>query len=235
MRHIDELVDAYVLGALDVTEVAEVEEHLTTCAQCRALVDAAQRVNTLLLYAPPPVLPPPGLRSRVINRVRQEAAQSRTAEISRPRAATSEEPPRQNLIHWLRSLTRPRASDPVLTGLARLLADPGCAIWEMTGTEASPSAHARFIATRQGSEGVLMANGLTPLSPDRAYQVWLLQDGTPIPNVVFQPNADGSGRVLVRAPTQLANFGAIAITPEPAIGSPAPTGAIMLAGALTPA
>ncbi len=233
MGHIDDLVDAYVLGALDLNEVAEVEAHLTMCDQCRALVETAQRVNTLLLYAPPPVLPPSGLRLRVISRVRQEAEQARASEISRPPAATSEDPPRQNLIHWLRSLTRPRPADPVLNGLARLLADPGCTIWEMTGTESLPDAHARFIATRQGSEGVLMANGLAPLSADRAYQVWLLQDGTPIPNVVFQPNADGSMRLLVRAPKQLANFGVIAISAEPTSGSLAPTGAIMLMGALS--
>ena len=42
--HVDNLIDAYALGALEPDEVALVERHLPTCDACQALLDAIKAV-----------------------------------------------------------------------------------------------------------------------------------------------------------------------------------------------
>jgi anti-sigma-K factor RskA len=79
---------------------------------------------------------------------------------------------------------------------------------------------------------VLLANGLSAPGAGRAYQVWLLRDGRPVPNALFDVDRRGRGVSIVRVGGQLRGFDTVAVTPEPASGSPGPTGPIVLAGAL---
>ena len=235
-QHIDEFVEPYVLGALEPDEVRTVEEHVMTCARCRALVESARTTATMLLFAPRLVTPPPSLRAKVLDRVRQAAAADRVAD-TQPRPAIPPipfpaPPPRTKLPAWLDGLLGRQDADPALSTLSRLLENPASAVWSVNGTDAAPAAKARFVGDPEGREGVLVATGLRPLAPDQAYQVWLLRDGQPIPGNLFKVRRDGTGRLIVRASTRLRDYGVIAITPEPASGSPAPTGAIVLAGEL---
>jgi anti-sigma-K factor RskA len=88
------------------------------------------------------------------------------------------------------------------------------------------------VGVPDGRDAVLVASGLHALPPDRAYQVWFLRGGQPTPNAVFSVTHAGHGRRLVHAPGRLRDFDVVAVTPEPASGSPAPTGPIVLAGEL---
>ena len=63
--------------------------------------------------------------------------------------------------------------------------------------------------------------GLETLPSDRAYQVWLIADGDPVPNVTFLPNAAGVATVTV--PGEIEDYNLLAITVEPLAGSTAPT------------
>ncbi|HEX6819300.1 MAG TPA: anti-sigma factor, partial [Ktedonobacterales bacterium] len=122
--------------------------------------------------------------------------------------------------------------DETLEQLAALLANPESLVWEVAGTDEAPGARGQLVGVPGGREAVLVTAGLAPLAPGQAYQVWLLREGTPVPNALFQVRQGGEGSLVVRSATRLRDVDVIAVTPEPASGSPAPTGPIVLAGQL---
>ncbi|WNV89358.1 zf-HC2 domain-containing protein [Umezawaea sp. Da 62-37] len=77
-RHDQQLLGAYVLGALDEQEVRAVEDHLSTCPECRAELDDLRAVEASLGDVPPEALldgPPEGgdlLLQRTLRQMRTE-------------------------------------------------------------------------------------------------------------------------------------------------------------------
>ncbi|HEV7125819.1 MAG TPA: anti-sigma factor [Ktedonobacterales bacterium] len=233
-QHADNLIDAYALGALEADEVAEVESHLEVCPRCQALARAARASAQALLYATPLVEPPLDLRHSVLARVHQIATAESSTDTGIP-----DGPPNAitagGLGRWFRTLLRddPTQRDEASFRLAQLMSDPTCQVWQVGGTADAPGASARLVGTPSGREAVILTSGLHALPPDRAYQVWFLRGGQPIPNAVFHVARGGRGRQVVHAPTRLNDDLTVAVTPEPAAGSPAPTGPIVLMGQLS--
>lgn len=250
--HVTDLIPAYALGALEVDEVDAVERHISGCAECAAELQRMRRVSETLLVAPaldPGAGAPPALRQRVLDRVRALQAGEQTApRIPRASQPPATEPPapavrgRGGLGSRIRALFGQQAGDEAAlyhpTGdpeldriLLDLLLDPNCAVVSAPGA-AEPGAFARLVTTPTSKTGVLLTNGLKTPAPGKAYQIWLLRDGQPIPNALFTTDHHGRGASLVRASGPVLNFDTVAVTPEPAGGSPGPTGPIVLAGAL---
>lgn len=68
-----ELCAGLVLGALDDTSRAEIERHLAAgCPECDAELQRLSEGAVLLAASAPPLVPPPALRARVLERVRAE-------------------------------------------------------------------------------------------------------------------------------------------------------------------
>jgi anti-sigma-K factor RskA len=90
MRHEDykELLALEAVGALDAGETRALEEHLSSCGECRAELREMSDAAAALAFTVAPVEPPPHLRSRVLEQVRG-LAPSTQAEASR--ATTNEE------------------------------------------------------------------------------------------------------------------------------------------------
>ena len=99
---------------------------------------------------------------------------------------------------------------------------------------ASPRAAApgvQFLWNTASRTGALRAYGLPRAPEGRRYQLWLIERGRPVPMPVF--DADARGRALLTGipmPATREGIDAIAITVEPAGGSPAPTSAPILVG-----
>jgi anti-sigma-K factor RskA len=72
MRHEDykQLVALDALGALEAGERRTLEEHLPSCAECRAELSELRDASASLAYTVAPVLPPTELRARILERVR---------------------------------------------------------------------------------------------------------------------------------------------------------------------
>jgi anti-sigma-K factor RskA len=72
MRHEDykQLLALEALGALDADERRTLEEHLSSCDECRAELRELCDASASLAYTVAPVVPPPALRARVLERVR---------------------------------------------------------------------------------------------------------------------------------------------------------------------
>jgi anti-sigma-K factor RskA len=237
--HVDNLIDAYALGALEPDETAQVEAHLERCARCHRLAATARATAAALLYAAPLVEPPAGLRAKIIDRVHAVAAEEqRTLPGMRPREPIGGggQSSRAGLRRVLAGLLgrEQRANDRAARRLAELLAHPDSAIWEVAGTEEAPEARARLVGVPGERDAVLITGGLRPLARERVYQVWLLRGGQPLPNALFRVGPGGDSRQIIHAPQPLGDFEVVAVTPEPASGSPSPTGPIVLAGSLAP-
>jgi anti-sigma-K factor RskA len=91
---------AYALGALDNAESAQFTEHLGECEQCQNEVRVLSDVAGLLAFAPVEVVPPPGLRDRIMAAAAQEggtAAGARQDGIAAAgQQAASTDAPRQD-------------------------------------------------------------------------------------------------------------------------------------------
>jgi anti-sigma-K factor RskA len=77
---------------------------------------------------------------------------------------------------------------------------------------------------------MLLLQDLPRQPASRTYQVWVIRDGPPASAAVLPPGADG--QQVVELQQDLDGVHTVAVSVEPAGGSPSPTGPIVLAGNL---
>ena len=111
-----------------------------------------------------------------------------------------------------------------------LLRDPATRIITLAGLEPSPKAQGRmFWNERDG--GIFVAADLPPAAPGKAYELWAIVGGKPIPAGLFGVDAEGKGNARVAPLRELAEAESMrgltvdqfAVTLEPAGGVRAPT------------
>ena len=108
-----------------------------------------------------------------------------------------------------------------------IVAAPGARMTELTGTKDMPGAHATLAYDKNG-RAVLMAKGLPPPPAGKAYQLWFIAGGKPMPGRVFTTDASGSGMLNDQVPSEALNSAVFAITLEPKDGMAVPTMPIYL-------
>ncbi len=81
--HIEDLLPAYALGALEPAERQAVEKHLEECAYCAPLAMEQMETAAALASLAPPAIPPAHLRSRILARERPARVSWRA--VHRPR------------------------------------------------------------------------------------------------------------------------------------------------------
>jgi hypothetical protein len=94
----------------------------------------------------------------------------------------------------------------------------------------APGAQARVVWNALARQTVILATGLQPPPPGKAYELWVIAGQKPVPAGLFK--ADDRGRAVVTLPWQedTARARTLAVTLEPEAGVPAPTGPMVLAG-----
>jgi anti-sigma factor RsiW len=111
-----------------------------------------------------------------------------------------------------------------------IVAAPGTRMMELAGTKLMPEAHA-MLAFDMNGRAILMAKGLPPAPAGKAYQLWFIADGKPMPGKVFTTDASGAGALKDQIPPQARNAAVFAITLEPENGVQSPTGEMYLTSA----
>ena len=231
----EDLLGAYVLGALSLEEHQRVESHLKSCKRCQDNVASYQLVVEGLLHAANPKRPPKSLRNQLHRQIGQP--------IETPR--------------WRRAVQRvPATAFGLALGLiilasinigillqAQRLLDRGqdAAAQQRAGQTAMaiasyPSSQVAsieedglrgtFVYDPDLPLGVMYVWGLQPPSEDQAYQAWLVDaQGQRLSGGLLTFSEDpGFGWLLIEAPTPMSEFISLGVTLEPAGGSPAPTG-----------
>lgn len=72
-QHVDEVIGAYALGALEADEHREVERHLAVCERCQSELEATEEALALLPLALDAVVPSPELKGKLLAAVNAEA------------------------------------------------------------------------------------------------------------------------------------------------------------------
>jgi hypothetical protein len=115
--------------------------------------------------------------------------------------------------------------------LATLLAGRGNVVLvNLAATAPTGPGMQLFWNVREG-KAVVNAYGLAQVASNRAYMLWMIRDGTPVPLKLFTP--DESGRAMVadiEAPTSMTGITLFTVTEESSAGAEAPTMTPFIAG-----
>ncbi|MPZ98421.1 MAG: hypothetical protein GEU80_03620 [Dehalococcoidia bacterium] len=232
-----ELLPAYAVDALDSEERAAVEAHLETCDAHGELSE--WRDGALqLAYATPERAPPPALRGRILSRIAaSEAAPSAPAGAPdvaprRPAEVTPLPRPGEPSTAAATPAGRWRGLAGYAAAAVLALVVVGLGAWNvmLQGEDGSdvvahafaPEHGGRFVYLSEEQLAVVTFDRLDPLPEGRAYQVWAIHEGqAPQSAGLLAPSADGAASIAI--PVALEAGDVVAVSVEPAGGSPQPT------------
>ncbi len=250
----DDLAPVYALGALDGEEVAEFERHLAGgCERCRAVLDESQELFGTLARSSERLAPPSSIREGLMERVgaasRQRLPIERRPPWLRRAIATAvavvvasaltgayvagRYEARLGMMarETARVRERLQAQERALERqvvVVDLLRDPATRVVTLRGSGPSPHAAGRVVWHPTAGGQVLVAN--LPSAPSgKTYELWTIASGTARPAGVFA--VDTAGRAIARLEPTGGPVDVFAVTLEPAGGTQAPTGPIVLASA----
>jgi len=202
---IHDLSAAYALDALDDDERRAYEDHLAGCERCREEVAAFSATAEMLGYAAPPVDPPPMLRDRILVAARGE---------------------RPNVVPM-----RPRWAYPV-AAVAAVAASAAIvlAVWNVSLNDRLSHTGALHSVPVSGAPGSLVVGPrgsaalvlyrLDAAPAGKTYQAWVIRGKrAPVPAGLFR----GGGTTFFPISGKVPKGSVVAVTVEPAGGSPAPT------------
>jgi anti-sigma-K factor RskA len=202
--HRDDIA-AYLLGALNDREAADLERHVEDCPTCREELDRLRPAIEALPDAVPQHDPPPALKASVMSAVEREARPVR---------------PRARWRFRLRPLYAAAAAVVLAIGIvaAFLVSSPddGRVVTAQVDRSRVPSGTATLRV--EDGHGVLRVQGFPSPGPGRTYQIWLSRDGRVTSAGLF---GSGEGDAAVRP--RLSDHDQVLVTREPAGGSSAPT------------
>jgi anti-sigma-K factor RskA len=111
-----------------------------------------------------------------------------------------------------------------------LFTTPDARVTVLAGLDAAPRARATLAYDRRTGRTQLYTYNLPPAPVGKAYQLWFIADGRPLPGKVFKTDAQGHASLRDQAPANLSDATVFAVTLEPEGGVSAPTGSMYLKG-----
>jgi hypothetical protein len=242
-EQVAEQLAAYALDALDLQDLGPIEEHLSSCDDCQAILEEYKQIGEGLLHIPQTIKPPAGVRSRLI-------------------AALALEPEKPNLAHrllelpWLRlgaigafvalltinitsfAQSRDLQQQVELLAAQQQSSQTGLALASYPNAKTAQIFGEKVGGTFVYDPGVRIAVayiwGLDQLETDQIYQAWLISpDGSRTSGGLIQPETGSDFTVMViDSPLPLSEFIGFGMTIEPAGGSSGPTGPKVLGAEL---
>jgi len=139
----------------------------------------------------------------------------------------------QQVVALQRTLGEAQTQTRVLQAHNDVLFAPDTLRVDLAGqATVAPASSARAFVSRQ-SGMAFTANQLPALPADKAYQLWVIPQGSaPVSAGLLKPDATGHATLFYQVPPDMPPPAVIAVTVEPAGGVPAPTGDKALVGAV---
>jgi anti-sigma-K factor RskA len=220
---------AYVLGAMPDAERDEYELHLAGCTVCQAEVDELRPAAEALPMASPLLVPPPELKDRIMAEVEREAAL--LAQVGEG-ADGPERPRERRRMSWLSGWRlAPVAAALLIAGVLLGTALSGPDTRTVTADVNAPGATAELRVEGDGAR--LVARDLPAPPGGRVYEVWLMPEGSEVPeptDVLFTPRSDGSATAAIPSVSDVRQ---VLVSDEPRGGSDEPTGDILMVAELS--
>jgi anti-sigma-K factor RskA len=252
-----DLAAAYALGALSADEARRFEAVLATSPEAQREVAEYREVAALLALSGTEA-PGDALRARVMARVGEQ--KSRTLPSSESRGRTRPSPAlwvalaagllaavglgaallsaRGRLAALETELAaRTRTLDETQRRLTEREAtlnsilEPGVQMFQLTAS-GDPEPGIQLFWDRRRQRAIVHGYRLRPVPSGKAYQLWFIKDGKPVPSVTFKPGP-GGGATVEQIPVPAGGaLSAAAVTVEPESGSSQPTSPIVMVGPL---
>jgi anti-sigma-K factor RskA len=249
----DTLAALHAVGALDGDDLQEFEAHLATgCTRCRTLVRQTEQALARAAMAGPPEPPPAAVRQTLVSRAARAGSpgrrrwlpwalgigvtaivagalsaayvaaryEARLGQMARETAAARE--------RLAQSEAAVREEVDAHRAAIELLRDPGTRVVELRGQGDAAAAVGRLFLTERNG-GLLLATKLPPPPPGRIYTLWTATPGATRSAGTFVPDATGRATLKVTAEAASAPARVLSVTLEPESGTPAPSGAVVLA------
>ena len=233
----------YALDALDPDEHAALEAHLATCPACRAELDEHRETLARLVVADE--APPASVWAGIAQQLPSATAGPGPVDDAAPVVPLhaplhARRRGRAERTGWLAAAAAlivvvglgialvGRGGDETETvaDLAAAAADaPGATVVPLE-TDGGDEVARVVLAGEAGDTDYVIFDGLAPLPAGRTYQLWTTEGATP--PVSLGLVGDGTGEAAaIAAPADVTS---LALTDEPAAGSPAPTTPILASG-----
>ncbi len=250
----EDLKGAYVLDALPEEERRDFEDYLAVHPERQAEIDDLGAVAGLLAFSPHELEPPEGLRSRVMEVVKAEAAPRRDSRPSvfarfgryvgtRGLALGAAAVLVVGLLSWNLLLQgevkdlqgRVQNAQGQVANLQGKVQDAQdqrqlrqSPTIQLAGSWADQGANAE-LASIDKHQVILVAKNMPSVPDDRTCQVWVIKGDAPEPSGLFQPDGNMTATPITNS---IKKADTIAVTVEPAGGSEQPTGDIVLSAEL---
>jgi anti-sigma-K factor RskA len=255
-----DLAAAYALGALSADETHRFEAFLATSPETQREVREYREVAALLALDGPDAAGalPGDLRDRVLTRVTEQKTRplqvAARGPIGRPSSVVWVALAASLLLAAglgagllsargrlaavetelaARNATLDRTAQQLAEREATLnsILEPGVELYQLSSS-GDPEPGIQLFWNRQRNQAIVHGFRLKPVPSGKAYQLWFIKDGAPVPSVTFKPEPDGHAKVEhVTVPAGGA-LSAAAVTVEPEAGSAQPTSPIVMVGAL---
>jgi anti-sigma factor RsiW len=227
-----DLIAPVALGAAAPHEIARVEAHAAECAVCGEELASLRAAADVLAIAVPQRDPAPALKESIMATVRAEAAERAggPAPAPAPRRAG----------RGGRRLFGIVPAWPAAAALATVVAlalavglvlttsgdgDRDTTTIAMTAGPEAPGISGRVLYVPDEDTAVVELSDLPPLQPGDAYQLWIIEDGTPVSAGLFEATGPAAARTVA---TGLAGADAVAVTAQPATSRAEPEGPILV-------
>jgi anti-sigma-K factor RskA len=188
-----DLTAAYALDALDPDEAEAYERHLSQCEECREQLAELNGTATALAFATVAPAPPERLRGSILDAVAAE---------------------RTNVVPLLRRRW-------VARGLGVAAAAAACIVVGLVVSQSKSTRTQVFSVVVRNGQATLNASGLATAPSGRTYEAWVIPAGgaSPRPAGLFA----GGATTTVHLRGTVPQHAVVAVTVEPAGGSPQPT------------
>ena len=243
-----ELLGVYALDAVDADERDAVDEHLAGCPRCRAELREHLEVASILGDEGAPA--PAGIWHRIADEIDDGGASPvlppldlgavRSSRGERPADAGPARPRRRPRLLaaaaavvvalGLGSMgaviaTQQSRLDDMEDEMASVMIDPDAEVVQLVDAEG-----VAYAAALLGEDGqaAIVSTALSPLPDGRAYQLWAVGPDGPVSLAVL-----GAAPTVVPFRVSAGAPMVLAITEEPATGSPAPTSDPMVTGEIS--
>jgi len=242
----------YAFDALTGEDRARMDEHLATCAACRLELEQLRGDAALMALSTAGPRPPQRARQRLLDAVAREPRVPKLVETEPRRswwgvlgwaaaaavlvlaAALWKE---NTVLKQTLASASSREAESVremdaLRKIAAPILEPEAQRVTLVAAKTPPQPQGKAFYLRSRGSLVFLASNLSPLPPQKAYELWLIpMNGAPIPAGVFKPDGQGSASVVNPPLPAGTEAKAFAITIENEAGATTPTMPIVMMGA----